>query len=68
VWLALIEKGERRELPLGAGRSVWVHVARGSAEVNGHALSEGDGAAVTGTNAVALAGTGAAEVLVFDLA
>jgi redox-sensitive bicupin YhaK (pirin superfamily) len=68
VWMALIEKGERRELPLRSGRSAWVHVARGTVDVNGHALSEGDGAAVTGTEAVALAGTGSAEVLVFDLA
>jgi redox-sensitive bicupin YhaK (pirin superfamily) len=68
VWMALIEKGERRELPLRSGRSAWVHVARGPVDVNGHALSEGDGAAVTGTEAVALAGTGSAEVLVFDLA
>jgi redox-sensitive bicupin YhaK (pirin superfamily) len=45
-----------------------VHVARGAVDVNGHALSEGDGAAVTGRDAVALAGTGSAEVLVFDLA
>jgi redox-sensitive bicupin YhaK (pirin superfamily) len=68
LWLALVEKGERRELPLRSGRSAWVHVARGTVDVNGHALSEGDGAAVTGTDAVALAGTGSAEVLVFDLA
>lgn len=68
VWLALVEKGERRELPLRSGRSAWVHVARGTVDVNGHALTEGDGAAVTGTDAVALAGTGSAEVLVFDLA
>ena len=68
LWLALVEKGEKRELPLRSGRSAWVHVARGTVDVNGHALSEGDGAAVTGTDAVALAGTGSAEVLVFDLA
>jgi redox-sensitive bicupin YhaK (pirin superfamily) len=68
LWLALVEKGETRELPLRPGRSAWVHVARGTVDVNGHALSEGDGAAVTGLDAVALAGTGSAEVLVFDLA
>ena len=68
LWLALVEKGERRSLPLAAGRSAWVHVARGAAEVNGQALSEGDGAAITGAAAVTLAGTGSAEVLVFDLA
>ena len=68
LWLALVEKSERRELALAPGRSAWVHVARGAVGVNGHALSEGDGAAVSGTDAVALAGTGSAEVLVFDLA
>jgi redox-sensitive bicupin YhaK (pirin superfamily) len=68
LWLALIENGERRELVLAPGRSAWVHVARGTVDVNGHALAEGDGAAVTGTASVALAGTGSAEVLVFDLA
>ena len=66
--LALVEKGDRRELPLRSGRSAWVHVARGTVEVNGHALAEGDGAAVTGAEAVTLAGTDSAEVLVFDLA
>jgi redox-sensitive bicupin YhaK (pirin superfamily) len=67
LWLALVEKGERRELALAAARSAWVHVARGRAEVNGNALAEGDAAAVTGAD-VALAGIDSAEVLVFDLA
>ncbi len=68
LWLALIEKGERRELPLPPGRSAWVHVARGTVEVNGQSMGEGDGAALTGVDAVTLAGNGSAEVLVFDLA
>jgi redox-sensitive bicupin YhaK (pirin superfamily) len=67
LWLALVEKGERRELALAPGRSAWVHVARGRAEVNGNTLAEGDAAAVTGAD-VALAGIDSAEVLVFDLA
>jgi redox-sensitive bicupin YhaK (pirin superfamily) len=67
LWLALLEAGETRTLPLAEGRSAWVHVARGRAEVNGAALAEGDGAAIRGAASVALAG-GPAEVLVFDLA
>jgi redox-sensitive bicupin YhaK (pirin superfamily) len=43
-------------------------VARGTVEVNGQSLAEGDGAALTGAEAVTLAGNGSAEVLVFDLA
>jgi redox-sensitive bicupin YhaK (pirin superfamily) len=68
LWLALVENGDRRERPLRPGRHVWVHVARGSVEVNGAPLSEGDGVAITGAEAVTLAGGDAAEVLIFDLA
>jgi redox-sensitive bicupin YhaK (pirin superfamily) len=68
LWLALLEAGDRRELPLRPGRHAWVHVARGSADVNGRTLHEGDGAAVSGTEVVSLAARAAAEVLVFDLA
>jgi redox-sensitive bicupin YhaK (pirin superfamily) len=68
LWLALLEAGDRRELPLRPGRHAWVHVARGSADVSGRTLHEGDGAAVSGTEVVSLAGRAAAEVLVFDLA
>ena len=67
LWLALVEPGEERELALAAGRHAWVHVARGSVELDGTPLGEGDGAAITG-GAVRLRGTGEAEVLVFDLA
>lgn len=67
LWLALLEDGERRELELATGRHAWVHVARGSVELDAETLAEGDGAAVSGAAAVRLAGKGPAEVLVFDL-
>ena len=68
VWLALLDAGQHRELPLRPGRHAWVHVARGAADVNGTPLEEGDGAAVSGAQALTLAGRASAEVLVFDLA
>jgi redox-sensitive bicupin YhaK (pirin superfamily) len=68
LWVALIGAGERRELPLGPSRHAWIHIARGSATVNGTGLSEGDGAAVSGEDHLAFVGQPAAEVLVFDLA
>ncbi len=52
-------------LPLAPGRGAWVHVAQGSAEINGHALEEGDGAAIEGEPEVRIEGD---EVLVFDMA
>jgi len=68
VWLALLDGGEGRERPLGPGRHAWVHVARGSVEVNGRRLEEGDGAAISGAERVRLDHGRGAEVLVFDLA
>jgi redox-sensitive bicupin YhaK (pirin superfamily) len=42
-------------------------VARGAVHLDDVALREGDGAAVTGRDRVAIQGDGDAEVLVFDL-
>ncbi len=55
---------------LRPGRGAWVHVATGSAKVNGQALVAGDGAALEGEAAVELEGVGAgrSQVLVFDMA
>ena len=68
VWVTMLEAGDRRTLALRPGRQAWVHVARGSASVNGKALGEGDGAAVSGEDGVTLVAQGPGEVLVFDLA
>jgi quercetin 2,3-dioxygenase len=67
VWVAEIEAGERRDLSLRPGRHAWIHVARGSASLDGRALLEGDGAAVSGEEKLSFAGDDSAEVLVFDL-
>lgn len=48
------------------GRSAWIQVARGEAEVNGKNLAAGDGAAVSDEESVEISGRGA-EVLLFDL-
>lgn len=54
---------------LAKGRAAWVQVARGAAELNGHALAAGDGAAVTEAEALTLTATSDdAEVLLFDMA
>jgi quercetin 2,3-dioxygenase len=68
LWMALV--GGARQLPLAAGRHAYVHVARGSASVNGKTLAEGDGAMLSGEARIDLGpgAAGEAEVLVFDLA
>jgi len=43
----------------------WLQVARGSAEINGQKLEEGDGAAIASEEQIAIGGSG--EILLFDL-
>jgi len=62
-----LEDGEDLGYPLGSGRRGYVHVVRGSVDVNGEALHGGDGATVEDVEEIALKAIGSAEVLVFDL-
>jgi redox-sensitive bicupin YhaK (pirin superfamily) len=68
IHAGLFAAGEHARHELKAGRSAWVHVARGEVQVNGQVLREGDGAALTAEAAVEVKGTTGGEVLVFDLA
>ena len=69
IFATLLGRGERVEHSLGPVRHAWIQVARGAVEANGVTLRAGDGAAVSGERAVALAGVddSPAEVLLFDL-
>jgi len=68
IFAGLIDGDEEAAVGVPAGRSTYVHVARGDVEVNGHALAAGDGARIAGVDAVAFARGRAAEVLLFDVA
>jgi len=67
VYAGLFDGNERQSLALGPGRFAYVHVARGSVEVNDERLDAGDGARLRDPGAVRLAGGRAAELLLFDL-
>ena len=68
LWATVIGAGESREFRLRPRRHAWIHVARGGVSLNGSALREGDGAAVTGEEGLRFLGDKPAEVLLFDLA
>jgi quercetin 2,3-dioxygenase len=53
---------------LKSGRHAWLQVALGKALLNGAALAEGDGAAVSNEEIVEVAAVEEAELLLFDLA
>jgi redox-sensitive bicupin YhaK (pirin superfamily) len=68
VYAALFDAGEKATLPLATGRRAYVHVARGTVELNGHRLSAGDGAKLIAESDLIFTNGEAAEVLVFDMA
>jgi len=67
LWMTRLAAGDARVHELAPARHAWLHVARGSLTLNGHALEEGDGAAISDEPRVELQGTGDAELLLFDL-
>jgi len=68
VYAGLLGPGERAAHQVRPGRHSWVHVARGSIDLNGQTLREGDGAAVSDEERLDLTAKDNSEVLLFDLA
>jgi redox-sensitive bicupin YhaK (pirin superfamily) len=67
LYAALLDSGQEVVHELAPTRYGWIQVARGSIEVNGQALKQGDGAAVSDERELKIVGTEPAEVLLFDL-
>lgn len=70
VYASVLPAGSSVTHAPGAGRRVWVQLARGTMTVNGHALKPGDAAAAIDEREITLAATGEgpeAEFLLFDL-
>ena len=51
-----------------SGRIGWLQVARGSVELDGQSLEQGDGAAIEGLSSIKIEALEDAEVLLFDMA
>jgi len=68
LYVTLLKPEEEVTHEFGAGRHGWLQVARGSVELNGKKLAQGDGAAISGEKKLSIKGRKDAEVLLFDLA
>ena len=72
AWVYVTEVGPSEPVThaLGPDRHAWVQVVRGDVTVNGHPLSAGDGAAISGEREVTVTARGpeGGELLLFDLA
>ncbi|MBC7498966.1 MAG: pirin family protein [Herminiimonas sp.] len=67
VYAGLFDVGQQSEITVGADRLIYVHIARGTALVNGQELTAGDALKVRDESAVRVEGRAQAEILVFDL-
>jgi redox-sensitive bicupin YhaK (pirin superfamily) len=67
MYAGIVRKNETLTLPVAPQRQVWVHVARGEISLNGHALTAGDGAAITNENNLVFQSDSEGEMLVFEM-
>jgi redox-sensitive bicupin YhaK (pirin superfamily) len=68
LYAAVLGPGEVVKHELRPDRHAYVQVARGSVALNGKKLETGDGARISGEQALELRGVDKAEILLFDLA
>lgn len=68
MYAGLFDGDEAVHMPLDPSRLCYVHVARGSLTVNGHALSGGDALMMSDEASLSIHDGRSCEVLVFDLA
>jgi redox-sensitive bicupin YhaK (pirin superfamily) len=68
LFVTLLAPGEELTQQLGDKHYAWLQVAKGEIELNGHKLSQGDGAAIGEEKQLTIKATQDAEVLLFDLA
>ncbi len=68
LYVSLLSPGQEVTHALPRDRYGWLQVAKGTVELNGRALNQGDGAALSDEHTIKLKAPEEAEVLLFDLA
>lgn len=67
VYATVLQNGAAVSQALAPNRCAYIHLARGTAKVNGVLMEAGDGAGLTGETTITLEGQDGAEALWFDL-
>jgi quercetin 2,3-dioxygenase len=67
LYATLLDDEESVRYAIPRGRSTWIHIAQGAADVNGARLDTGDAASLRENGTVELVGREWADVLIFDL-
>ena len=68
VYASVLGKDEEVVHALTFGRHAWLQIARGGVTLNGEELNQGDGAAISSEEQIAIRGRDISEVLLIDLA
>jgi redox-sensitive bicupin YhaK (pirin superfamily) len=67
LYASVLGDGQAVQHSIARGRKGWLHVVKGTAELNGQALAAGDGVAIDGEEQLAIASKDGGEVLLFDM-
>lgn len=67
IYLGRFEAGKKGEVSIASGRHAWIQLIRGELTVNGVALKQGDGASLSGEEAIRFTSLKPSEFLLFDL-
>src|SRR5882762_2154401 len=68
LYVSVLKQGEKVTHVLARGRHAWLQVTKGSVELNGKKLTQGDGASASDEPNLEIQATIDAEILLFDLA
>jgi redox-sensitive bicupin YhaK (pirin superfamily) len=67
IYLGSIDEGRELTHELAGGRHAWLQVLKGNVDLNGLAMSAGDGAAISDDSSLAVRSKSSSEVMLFDL-
>jgi quercetin 2,3-dioxygenase len=67
IYLGSIDEGRELTHALAGGRHAWLQVLKGNVDLNGLAMSAGDGAAISDDLSLAVRSKSSSEVMLFDL-
>jgi redox-sensitive bicupin YhaK (pirin superfamily) len=67
LFATVLDAGSAVRHEIARGRKGWLHVVKGTAELNGQHLDAGDGVAIEGEEALSLSSNESGEVLLFDM-
>jgi redox-sensitive bicupin YhaK (pirin superfamily) len=68
IYLANLAAGGSLERKLDAGRHAWLQILRGEAQVDSHAMTAGDGLAISDETELLVSSVAGTELMLFDLA